>query len=77
MNNYFKEINGASDDEVSVLLENKNRIEAESFFLKQVLFSCEVWKIDPAVRNGCENVVDWIKRICGELMDAVNHATKH
>lgn len=63
------------DGETAARLETAAREKAWLDFLSHARLSLEVWRIDPDVREHCEHVVVWLRRLAAELT-ALGCATK-
>lgn len=55
------------DGETAAALETAAREKAWVDFLSHVRLSLEVWRIDPDVREHCEHVAAWLRRLAVDL----------
>lgn len=55
------------DAEARVAVETAAREKAWRDFLAEVRMSLEVWRIDDALRIGCEPVTAWLRRCRDDL----------
>lgn len=56
-----------ADGETAAALETAAREKAWVDFLSHVRLSLEVWRIDPDVREHCEHVLGWLRRLSSDL----------
>ena len=56
--------------ESAAVVERLAREQAWARFLGEALFSLEVWRLDPGVRDALEAPTDWLGR-CRDELDAL------